>query len=157
MSKREEQAEPVEFWREQATDDRRDLRGLMIRYALSFVLVFAFVFVAFWWSGSAIHFGAARVTGDPAASYLVSGAVRDAATGEPVRWAEVADDPGGHPPFFRAQADQYGEFRLATLSLSHDIRVTANGYRMLTLRVGREWFAWWPTGSQRLDVRLVRE
>ena len=49
---------PHEFWREQAADDRRDLRKLIVRWALGFTFIFAWVYLVVWWSGAAVRFEA---------------------------------------------------------------------------------------------------
>ena len=82
----------------------------MLRLSLTFFLLFAGVFFAFWWSGSAIRFGASRVADTSQPTYRISGLVRDARTGQPIPWAAVEDDPAGQPPFFRTDADQHGNF-----------------------------------------------
>ena len=129
----------------------------MLRYGIAFGLLFAAVFFCFWWSGSAIRFGAARVAEKPVASWKVTGSVRNAASGETVPWAVVADDPSGRPPFFRADSDQRGAFELLTLAEPHNIRVEAPGYRPQTIQVGRHWFVWWPSGEETLEIRLQPE
>ena len=141
--------EPAEFWREESVENRKDWRRQSVKWALGFAVIFAGVFLAFWWSGSALHFGANRMTGSIAASYFLRGEVVDATTGEPVRWADVADDPSGQPPLFSAQADQYGRFQLATLPIAHAVRISANGYKPNTLQAGNDWFTWWPRGENR--------
>ncbi|MGH9723119.1 MAG: carboxypeptidase-like regulatory domain-containing protein [Bryobacteraceae bacterium] len=144
-----------EFWTEQAAEDRKDLRGQVIRWLLGFVLLFGGVFYAFWWSGEAVDFGAARVTGSASATYKLSGRVRDRTSGEPVRWAEVVTDPSEQVPLFRAETDQNGRFELMTLPAPHSIRINANGYQPATIRIGREWFRWLPKGSESVEIRMV--
>jgi hypothetical protein len=49
------------FDEEAAADRRRHFLQQAIRLAMAFGLLFAVVWTAFWWSGSAIQFGASRV------------------------------------------------------------------------------------------------
>lgn len=142
---------------DEAADERAELRGQIIRWAVAFSLIFAAVFFAFWWSGSALRFSAARVIDAAAPTWQVQGSVRDAATGQPVPWAEVQDDPGGRPPFYSTQADQHGHFTLLTLAERHKLRVTAPGYRAASVTVGRMWFIWMPKGAQLEDICLTAE
>lgn len=130
---------------------------MLIRWSLAFFLLFAGVFFAFWWSGSAIRFGASRVADTSQPTYQVSGVVRDSRTGQPIPWAAVEDDPGGQPPFFRADADQHGAFSLLTLAEPHRLRVSAFGYKPLSRQIGRHWFVWMPQGEERLDLQLTPE
>ena len=154
----EEESDPQRsFLQEEIDDERSESRLLLIRWVAAFVLLFSFVFLAFWWSGSAIRFGAARVTASNAATYRVWGTVRDAHTGKPVPWAAVEDDPGGDAPLFRADADAEGAYSLLTLAEAHRIRISAVGYRAVEVRIGKPWFVWWPRGSEQHDVRLSPE
>jgi hypothetical protein len=83
--------------------------------------------------------------------------VRDAQTGRPIPWATVEDDPAGDPPFFRGEADATGVYDLLTLAAPHRVRVAAVGYRAAFLRVGRQWFVWWPRGDERHEIGLAPE
>ena len=87
-----------------------------LRLALIFALLFAGVFFAFWWAGSAVRFSAARAADRTVPTWRISGTVRDAVTHQPIPWALVEDDPAGTPPFFRADADYGGAFELLTLA-----------------------------------------
>jgi len=150
-----EDQSPQSFSDEEAADLRRQYMRQAIRLALAFLVLFGGVFLAFWWSGSAIRFGASRVGDRGAPTWRVTGSVRSAASHKPIPWARVEDDPAGDPPFFQADTDQYGAFDLLTLGIAHQIRISAWGYRTAQLRVGRAWFFWLPQGSQRLDVELT--
>lgn len=145
------------FLQEEIEDERVESRRLLIRWIAAFVLVFGFVFLAFWWSGSAVRFGAARVTAASAPTYRVWGTVRDANTGQPIPWATIEDDPAGNPPLFRADADASGSYSLQTLAEPHEVRISAVGYRPALERVGKPWFVWWPRGAESHDVRLKPE
>src|SRR5437868_4366529 len=104
------------LWRELRPQDESEeaveMRALFTRTALrmtaAFALLFGGVFFAFWWSGSAIRFGAARTAEQATPTWHVSGTVRNSLTAEPVPWAVVEDDPSGRPPFFRTEADHSG-------------------------------------------------
>lgn len=125
-----------------------------LRLAIVFALLFGCVFFAFWWAGSAVRFSAERVADRTAPTWRVSGTVRDAVTHQPVPWALVEDDPAGQPPFFRADADYRGVFELLTLAEPHQIRVSAPGYRPLSLDIGRAWFVWMPRGNEKKNIDL---
>ncbi len=146
-----------DFLSEQSAAERVEARGQLLRLAAAFALLFAAVFFAFWWSGSAVRFGASRVAGALTPTWQVSGAVRNALTGEPVPWAHVEDDPAGQPPYYQADADQYGAYTLLTLAASHRLRVTAMGYQPASVTVGRQWFVWMPKGAERRDIELTPE
>jgi hypothetical protein len=145
------------FLQEEIEDERLESRRLLLRWTVAFVLLFGLVFLAFWWSGSAIRFGAARVAAANSPTYRVWGTVRDAKSGQPIPWAAIEDDAAGNPPFFHTDADAAGSYSLLTLAEPHQVRISASGYRPLTARVGRPWFVWWPRGSERCDVRLTPE
>ena len=144
--------------RREATEDagarESGLRNVL-RLAIVFALLFGGVFFAFWWAGSAVRFGAERAGNRSVPTWRVSGTVRDAVTRQPVPWALVEDDPAGQPPFFRADADHHGVFELLTLAEPHRIRVSALGYRPLSLDVGRVWFLWMPRGDEQKNVDLL--
>lgn len=146
-----------EFWEEQSADDQRDLRKQIVRWAILFALLIAGVVFAFWWAGSAVHFSASRVEQTTGPTYRVTGIVRDAATGQPVPWAEITDDPAGRPPFFHASADRFGAYELLTIAELHNVRVSALGYRPATFPVGKAWYVWLPRGSEKLDIKLQKE
>jgi hypothetical protein len=147
---------PRGFDQEEAADLRRQFVRQTIRMCLAFAALFAGVYFALWWSGSAVRFGAAQAAGRAAPSWHVLGTVRDAVTGDPIPWATVEDEPvAGHPPLFRTDADRMGAFDLLTAATRHRIRVTAPGYSSITFPVGRVWFLWAPNGKERQDVRLT--
>src|SRR5437763_10199604 len=120
-----------EFRPEDESDEGVEMRVLFARTALrlaaAFALLFGGVFFAFWWSGSAIRFGAARAGDKGAPTWRISGVVRDSLTKQAVPWAFVEDDPDGRPPFFRTDADYAGNYALVTLAEPHRIRVSAPG------------------------------
>ena len=148
---------PLSFEEEESADLRKQFVRSGIRLALIFAVLVACVYFAFWWSGSAIRFGAARAADRSIPTWQVSGTVRDASTRAGVAWARVEDDPRGNPPFFRADSDQNGAFLLHTLAEPHQIRVVAPGYRPSVVEVGRVWFLWMPRGREKRDVLLVPE
>jgi hypothetical protein len=149
--------QPVSFDEEEAADLRRHFLGQAIRLLVAFGLLFAAVYFAFWWSGSAIRFGASRVADRAETTWRITGTVRNGVNRKPVPWAAIADDPGGHPPFFHTDADQSGVFELLTLPEPHQIRVSAPGYKTLTVRVGRDWFLWLPRGREKRDMEMFPE
>jgi hypothetical protein len=127
------------------------------RVGAGFTVLFGLVFFTFWWSGSAVRFGAGRAADRVAPSWLVRGTVRSAATHEPIPWAAVEDDPAGRPPLYHIDANYAGAFELLTLAEPHRVRVSARGYRPVWIRVGRPWFLWLPRGEERRDVELLPE
>jgi len=144
------------FLQEEIQQERSEARRLMVRMAAGFIALFLFVFFAFWWSGSAIRFSAARMTAGNPPTYRLWGTVRDAESGRPIPWAAVADEPSGDPPF-RTDADAAGVYSFLTLAAPHQVRFSAVGYRSFVVRVGKPWFVWLPRGEERHDVRLVPE
>ena len=148
---------PPSFDEEESADRRRQYIRYTVRLAVAFCILFAGVSLAFRWSGDAVRFGASRVAARGVASWHIVGTVRDAATHKQVPWASIEDDPGGRPPFFRADSDQSGAFELVTLAEPHQIRIAAVGYQSVTVRVGRVWFLWLPQGKERHDAELVSE
>jgi hypothetical protein len=126
----------------------------ILRLAIVFTLLFAGVFFALWWAGSAVRFSAARAADRSSPTWRVSGTVRDAATREPIPWALIEDDPAGPPPYFRTDADYRGSFELLTLANTHRIRVSAPGYQAMVLNVGRAWFLWMPRGNEKKNIEL---
>jgi len=148
---------PQTFLDEQIHDDRFEARRLFVRMTFGFAALFALVFLAFWWSGSAIRFGAARVTESNAPTYRIWGTIRDSRSGHPIPWAAVEDESSGNPPFFRADADVEGVYSLLTLAEPHQVRISAVGYRSALVRIGKAWFVWWPRGEERHDIGLAPE
>ena len=146
-----------EFWRDEQQHERGEMSRQALRWSLLFFAVFAFVFLAFWWSSSAVHFGASRVQTTTAATWRLWGTVRDARTGAPVPWAQVRDNPAGRPPLTEATADVSGSFELMTVAEPHDVVVSALGYQARKVRVGRNWYLWMPRGSEQVDVTLEPE
>ena len=160
MSRRSPESDdfdPLSYAEEESADLRRDYIRQTVRWTLAFAGLFAVVFFAFWWSGSAVRFSASRIADRGAATWRVTGVVRNASTRQPVPWATIDDDSSGRPPFFHAEADQNGSFELVTLPESHRIRIGAPGYRPGTATVGRAWFLWLPKGQERLDLELSPE
>ena len=160
MARREIDPEPESvssFLDEERGEDRRFLPTEVVRWTLAFAGLFGGVFFCFWWSGSAIQFGAARVAEKPVATWRVQGTVRNSFTHQPVPWAEVEDDSSGRPPFYRTSADQNGAYDLLTLAEPHRVMVEASGYRPATILVGRQWFFWWPKGAEKRDIELAPE
>jgi hypothetical protein len=148
---------PATFDEEESADRRGQYVRYALRLAIAFAILFAGVFLAFRWSGDAVRFGASRVADRGMATWHVIGTVRDAATHEPIPWASIDDDPSGRPPFFHADADRSGAFELLTLAEPHSVRIAATGHRTSTVRVGRVWFLWLPSGKERHDTELVSE
>jgi hypothetical protein len=154
---RETRAEEVEERSEEDAELREIFVRTGLRAAAAFVLLFGIVFFAFWWSGKAVAFGAARATDRAVPTWRVLGTVRNAITHEPVPWAVVEDDAGGRPPFYRTEASYSGVYELLTLAEPHRIRVSAPGYRSAIAGIGRTWFLWLPKGEEKRDIELQPE
>jgi hypothetical protein len=146
-----------EFWEEEVKDDRREMRKQVLRWSLLFVLLCGGVFFAIWWASAAVHFSASRVDATTGSNYRITGIVRDAATGSPIPWAEIADAPSGRPPLFHATADRFGAYELLTIAEPHTVFVTALGYRPGSVRVGKAWYMWMPKGWEKMDIKLQAE
>ena|SRR6476659_6654793 len=145
---------PAEDW-----DDEQDAAGgrwsrAVLRLAIIFALLFGFVFVAFWWAGSAISFTAARAAYRSVPTWQIDGVVRDAITRQPIPWAVIEDEPGGQPPLFHTDADVHGVFLLSTLAEPHRVLVSAPGYTPKAIPIGRVWFVWMPSGKERKEITL---
>jgi hypothetical protein len=153
----EDPLQGADFWAEQKAEDRFEMRRHLMKWTLTFVLLFAGVALAFWWSGSAIHFGASRVSGETVPTYQITGLVTDAVTGQAVPWPEIEDEDSGRGPFFKAESQPTGRFRLLTLAEPHQVRISANGYRPKLAKVGTPWFLWWPKDEIVLNIALVPE
>ena len=138
-----------------------ELREIFVRHGLrvaaAFAVLFGFVFFAFWWSGSAVRFSADRASGGAMPAWRVSGTVRSAATGTPVPWAVVEDEPTGKAPFYHTDANYSGAFELLTLAEPHRIRASAPGFHPASVAVGRQWFLWLPKGNEKRDIQLQPE
>jgi hypothetical protein len=146
-----------EFWRDEASEDRRALRKVALRWGLLFAAVLAGMVFALWWASEALHFSVSRVGQTTQATYKVTGIVRDAATGDPIPFASIEDDPEGRPPLFRTTADLYGGYTFMTIAEPHALSVSALGYKPAEPRVGKIWYKWFPYGSQRLNISLQPE
>ena len=146
-----------EFWEEENQDARREMKKQVVRWGLLFGVLFCFSFFAIWWATSAVNFSASRVESSTGATYKISGRVRDAGDGAPVSWAEITDAPSGRPPLFHTTADRFGAYEFLTLAEPHNLIVSALGYRVATVRVGRAWYAWMPKGAEKLEIKLQKE
>lgn len=139
---------------EDRVEDLRDQRRQYIRWGLSFAVLFAFVFIAFWWSGSAIKYGATRMRGGGAPSYQITGVVRDSVTHGPIPWAQIATDFSVSGKFFETTADADGAFTLMTMPEPQKLVVSASGYQQASVPVGRQWFSWLPSGKEEKNIEL---
>jgi hypothetical protein len=143
------------FFDESRQEDRISLHRTMARWILAFVVIFCCAGMAFWWSGSAVRYSAARVQNRSNPTYQVSGVVTDAATHKPVPWAEISTDFQFGGAFFSTTTDQNGQYSINTLAEPHDLVVKANGYQSARVHVGKQWFSWTPHGSEREDAQLT--
>jgi hypothetical protein len=147
-----------EFWQEEERAARREMGRQLVRWLAVFAVLFAFGCFVMWWAGQTVQYSSARTTSaDAKAAWRVYGIVRDEETGEPVPFAKVADGPGGHPPRYEATADHLGHFELYTLPERHQVTAGALGYHPRTAKVGRDWYSWMPSGTERVDFLLRRE
>ena len=146
-----------EFWQEEPAESQKLYRKQAVRWGLLFVCLCAGVFFAFWWSGSAVHFGASRVTETTAPTFRLLGTAIDAKTGAAIPWVSVQDDPAGHPPLFQTLGDVNGSFELITIPEPHYVIFSALGYRSRRVKIGKIWYLWMPSGDERMQVRLEPE
>jgi hypothetical protein len=147
--------DPQTFLDESRQEDRLSLHRTLARWILAFVLIFCCAAMAFWWSGSAVRYSAARVQNRSNPTYLVTGLVRDAATHRPIPWAEISTDFQFGGAFFSTSTDQNGQYSLNTLAEPQDLIVKANGYQSARVHVGKQWFSWTPRGSEKKDADLI--
>ena len=145
------------FLDEERQEDRVSLHRTLARWILAFIVIFCFAAMAFWWSGSALRYSAARVQSRSKPTYQVSGTVTDARTHQPVPWAEISTDFQFGGAFFSTSTDQNGRYSIDTLAEPHDLVVKANGYQSARIPIGKQWFSWTPRGSERKDTELVPE
>lgn len=147
-----------EFWQEEERSARREMGRQFARWLVLFVALFSFGCFVVWWAAQTVRYGAARsgtISAPP--EWRIYGIVRDASTGEPVPFARIGDGPDARPPRFSSTADHLGHYELHTLPERHEVTVSAIGYRHRTIKVGREWYAWMPSGDERVDFHLTRE
>lgn len=147
-----------EFWQEEERAARREMGRQFARWLVIFAAMFFFGCFVIWWAGQTVRYGAARSANHHAPpEWRIYGIVRDAQTGEAVPFAGIADGPDARQPRFHSMADHLGHFELHTLPERHEVTASALGYRPRTVKVGREWYAWMPSGDERVDFHLSRE
>jgi hypothetical protein len=142
------------FVEEERQEDRLTLHRTLARWVLAFIGIFCFAALAFWWSGSAVQYSAARVQNRSNPTYQITGVITDSRTHQPIPWAEISTDFQFGGAFFSTSADQNGRYALNTLAEPHDLLVKANGYQSARIHVGRQWFSWTPRGSEKRDAEL---
>jgi hypothetical protein len=161
VSKRPRETEPEirleaqTFFDESRQEDRVALHRTLARWIASFIVVFCFAAMAFWWSGSAVNYSTARVQNRSTPTYQITGVITDAQTHQGVAWAEVSTDFQFGGAFFSTTADQNGVYSINTLAEPQDLVVKANGYQPARIRVGKQWFSWTPQGSEKKDIELT--
>lgn len=138
-------------------DDPIHLRKYAVRWALVFLALISGMAFALWWSSRALEYSTARMQSTAKATYRIRGEVIDKATGKPVAWADLEDDPAGRPPRFRTSADHMGRFELVTFSEPHHIVISALGYRPSRHRTGKDWYLWMPKGEEQVRIELEPE
>ncbi len=147
----------AEFWEEEAVEERKQMGKQALKWGLLFLLLCGGLFFALWWASSAVRFSSSRVQANTGATYRVFGVVKDALSGAPVAWAEIVDEPSGHPPHFQTTADRFGVFELSTIAEPHYLLVNALGYRQERVRIGQAWYTWMPKGEEKKDIALLKE
>ncbi len=146
---------PQNFLDEERQEDRLHLHRTLARWILAFIAIFCFAAMAFWWSGSAVQYSAARVQNRTNPTYEVTGVITDGKTHKGIPWAEVSTDFQFGGAFFATNTDLDGHYTINTLAEPHDLIVKANGYQTARLRVGKQWFSWTPHGSEKRDAELL--
>ena len=147
---------PQEFWEEENSTGRREMRRYALRWMLIFAVLIGGIFFAIWWSSSAVRFSSSRVQQSTGPTYRVSGIVRDTA-GKPVPWAEITDELSGRPPLFHTTADRFGAFELLTIAEPHKIQASALGYKPAVRQIGKAWYMWMPKGAEKIEIVLPSE
>ena len=145
------------FLEEERQEDRIALHRTLARWLLAFIAIFWCAAMAFWWSGSAVQYSAARVQNRSKPTYQISGVITDSRTHQPVPWAEVSTEFLFGGAFFSTICDQNGQYSIMTLAEPQDLLVRANGYLELRLHVGKQWFSWTPHGSEKRNAELIPE
>jgi hypothetical protein len=143
------------FFDEERTEDRLAMHRTLARWIIAFAVIFGFAAMAFWWSGSAVRYSAARVQNRSNPTYQVTGIITDSRTHQPIPWAEVSTDFQFGGAFFSTTTDQNGQYSINTLAEPHDLVVKANGYRISRMHVGKQWFSWTPHGSETESIELT--
>jgi hypothetical protein len=146
---------PQNFLEEERTQDRLALHRTLAKWIVAFIVIFCGAALAFWWSGSAVQYSAARVQNRSNPTYQVTGVITDSRTHQPIPWAEVSTDFKFGGAFFSTSADQDGRYSINTLAEPHDLVVKANGYQQGRIHIGKQWFSWTPQGSERRDGELT--
>ncbi len=146
---------PQNFLDEERAAERVTLHRTLMRWALAFLTIFALAAMAFWWSGSAVRYSAARVQNRSNPTYQITGVITDAQTHKPIPWAEISTDFQFGGAFFSTTTDVNGQYSILTLAEPHDLVVKANGYRIARIHVGKQWFSWMPHGSEKRNVDLT--
>jgi hypothetical protein len=143
------------FFDEERMADRVSMHRTMARWILAFCAIFGFAAMAFWWSGSAVQYSAARVQNRSNPTYQVTGIISDSRTHAPIPWAEISTDFQFGGAFFSATADQNGRYSINTLAEPHDLVVKANGYQTSRIHIGKQWFSWTPQGSETRNTEMT--
>ena len=143
------------FFDEERSADRLAMHRTLARWILAFAVIFSFAAMAFWWSGSAVRYSAARVQNRSNPTYRVTGSITDSRTHQPIPWAEISTDFQFGGAFFSTTTDQNGQYSINTLAEPHDLVVKANGYQTSRIHVGKQWFSWTPHGSETENTELT--
>jgi hypothetical protein len=143
------------FLDEERQEDRVALHRTLARWIIAFLVIFAFAAMAFWWSGSAVRYSAARVQNRTNPTYQVTGVITDSRTHQPVPWAEISTEFQFGGAFFSTTTDQNGQYSINTLAEPHDLVIKANGYQTSRIHIGKQWFSWTPRGSETQNSELT--
>ena len=143
------------FFDEERQEDRVVLHKTLARCILAFLVIFGSAAMAFWWSGSAVRYSAARVQNRSNPTYQVTGSIIDSRTHQPIPWAEISTDFQFGGAFFSTTTDQNGQYSISTLAEPHDLVIKANGYETSRIHVGKRWFSWTPHGSETHNAELA--
>jgi hypothetical protein len=146
-----------EFWQEQREANRKELLRFSLRWGIVLAAISAIFGWMLWRSSSAVDFAASRVEANTPARYKITGTVRDAVTSKTVPWPVIADSPEGSPPHFHTTGKHDGTFELWTIAEPHNVVISALGYRSVTVRVGKAWYLWMPSGEEKFEIRLDPE
>ncbi|MBI4904430.1 MAG: hypothetical protein HY820_12385 [Acidobacteria bacterium] len=145
-----------EFWEEEQEETRRDVHNATLKLVAIFAAILLALGFMLWRSQEAIGFAASHISGQADSRYIVTGKVKSAKTGQPVPWPALHDEYDGKT-YSDTTGKHDGTFVLSTIATAHHLRVSAFGYKPATVRIGKPWFTWLPSGSEKLEIVLQPE
>ncbi len=145
-----------EFWEEELEETRRDVRHASAKIVLILLGLLVAMGFVLWRSHEAIDFASSHIQGQADARYIVTGVVKSAKTDQPVPWPVLHDEYDGKT-YANVTGKADGTFELSTIATAHNVHVSAFGHKTTVVRVGKPWFTWLPSGSEKVQVVLTPE